>query len=83
VYKGEYSSCLSGSYQEFYGDGKIKVNGFYAGLLYTYKDTITVDDPVTNQKVDKVVTRSELRAEKTSHWEYYTETGELERKDDF
>jgi len=83
VYKGEFNTCLSGTWQEYYPDGKIKVNGFYAGLLYTYKDTVTVEDPVSGQQVGKVVTRSELRAEKTGHWEYYAESGELDRKEDY
>jgi antitoxin component YwqK of YwqJK toxin-antitoxin module len=83
LYKGEQLSCLSGSYQEYYPNGKLKVNGFYSGSAVSYKDSLTVDDPVSGKTMEKVVAHSELRAEKVSHWEYYTETGELDRKDDF
>ena len=83
VYKGDPGSCLSGTWQEFYPDGKLKVNGFYCGILYTYKDTVEVEDPVSGSKVVKVVTRSEMRSEKTGHWEYFTETGDLDKRDDY
>jgi len=83
IFKGQPASCLSGTWQEFHPNGLIKVNGFYSGTIYSYKDTVQVDDPVSDQKVPKVITHNEMRAEKMGHWEYYDEAGELERSEDF
>ncbi len=77
------STCLSGSYQEFYDDGKLKVNGFYASAKFQLKDTIVVDDPVTGKKVRTIEPISVYKPEKTGHWEYYSEDGELDKKEDF
>ena len=82
-YKGEISTCLSGSWQEYYTNGKLKINGFYCGNIITYKDTISVEDPVTSTSSQKEITHREIRSEKTGHWEYFTETGELEKAVDF
>lgn len=76
------ASCLSGTYQEYYNSGKLKVNGFYAGSLVTVRDTVTVTDPVTGQDVIKVINRKELAAVKTGHWEYFEENGDLEKKEE-
>ncbi len=82
-YKGEVSSCLSGTWQEYFTNGKLKINGFYCGTIFTYKDTINVDDPVTSSTIQKEITHREIRAEKVGHWEYFTEAGELEKSVDF
>jgi antitoxin component YwqK of YwqJK toxin-antitoxin module len=79
---GETYTCLSGSYQEFYQTGKLKVNGFYSANAIKVKDTIYVQDPVTLSTVSKVLTHNIYYPEKTGHWEYYTESGELDKKDD-
>lgn len=82
LYKGEPASCLSGTWQEFYASGRLKVSGFYSSVVYSYKDTITVEDPVTGNKVYKSVNHNDLKPEKTGRWEYYNESGELDRKED-
>lgn len=76
-------SCLSGTYQEFYKTGQIKVSGFYAAELFKIKDTLNVDDPVSGKTVAKIRTHNALKSEKFGHWEYYTETGELDKKQDY
>ena len=82
VYKGEPVTGLSGTYQEFFASGNLKVNGFYGSVVFSYKDTTYVEDPVSGNKVAKVIVHNDIRAEKMGHWEYYTEDGELERKED-
>ncbi len=76
------TSCLSGTYQEYYNSGKLKINGFYAGSLVTVHDTVTVADPVTGQDVIKVINRKKLTAVKSGRWEYFEENGDLEKKED-
>ena len=79
---GDMITCLSGTYQEYYANGKLKVSGFYSGDLVTRQDTMIITDPVDDKKVMKLAERKELVPEKTGHWEYYTETGELDKKED-
>lgn len=81
--KGEMSTGLSGTWQEFYSSGKLKVNGFYASNTVVYYDTLTVTDPVSGSEVRKAVKHRALNAEKTGHWEYFSEDGELDKKEDF
>ena len=80
--KGIKNSCLSGTYQEYYPNGKLKVNGFYAAVATTVHDTVIVEDPVENRKVEKVMSRKTYSPEKTGRWESYTENGELDKKED-
>lgn len=76
------STCLSGSYQEFYSSGKLKVNGFYGAERKKVSDTVEVEDPVSGSKIKKVVSQSVYKGEKTGTWEYYTEEGEVEKKEE-
>ena len=80
--KGVKNSCLSGSYQEFYQSVKLKVNGFYVAVSTTVHDTVVIEDPIENKKLEKVMSRKTYSPEKTGHWEYYTESGELDKKED-
>jgi MORN repeat protein len=80
---GVINSCLSGSFQEYYADGKLKVSGFYKCTLYTVKDTVIIEDPINDAKISKVITSTEYKPEKVGRWEYYTETGEVDKKEDF
>jgi len=79
---GETVSCLSGSYEEFYQNGKIKVHGLYLAAGSKVYDTLSVEDPVTMITVEKVVARYTYTPERTGHWEYYNENGEPEKNDD-
>ena len=79
---GDMITCLSGTYQEYYANGKLKVSGFYSSDLMSRQDTMIITDPVDDKKVMKLAERKELVPEKTGHWEYYTETGELDKKED-
>lgn len=81
--RGSTTYCLSGSWQEYYPDGKLKVNGYYSSTEMKAADTITVDDPITDQKVMKISARSEYNPVKVGTWEYYTETGELDKTEEF
>ena len=80
---GDVTSCLSGTYKEFFENGQLKINGFYSAALEKAADTMYVDDPVSGKTVVKYMQHNEYRPEKTSHWEYYTEDGELDKKDDY
>lgn len=80
--EGIISSCLSGTYQEYYSSGKLKVNGFYSATFKQVKDTVTVWDPVAHEDVIKESFHPAIVAEKSGHWEYYTEEGDLEKKDE-
>jgi len=80
---GEFFSCLSGTYKEYFENGQLKTNGFYSAALSKAFDTTYVDDPVSGKTVVKYTQRNEYYPEKTSHWDYYTEDGELDKKEDF
>jgi antitoxin component YwqK of YwqJK toxin-antitoxin module len=80
---GIVKTCLSGSYEEFFPDGKVKVNGYYAAVATDTKDTVTVEDPVTGEKTIAVSAVHSYKGVKTGHWEYYNEDGEIEKKEDF
>jgi antitoxin component YwqK of YwqJK toxin-antitoxin module len=80
---GSSSYCLSGSWQEFYQDGKLKVNGYYSANETKVKDTLIVEDPITEQKVSKVTTRAVYTPARSGTWEYYSESGELDKKEEF
>jgi antitoxin component YwqK of YwqJK toxin-antitoxin module len=79
----DVTTCLSGAYQEFYKTGQLKVNGFYSANLYKVKDTIKVEDPVSGTTVAKIRQHSSVKSEKFGQWEFYTETGELDKKQDY
>jgi antitoxin component YwqK of YwqJK toxin-antitoxin module len=75
--------CMAGTYQEFYENGFIKVNGLYKATIDDRnKDTAYVIDPITDKKVIKTTKGSKPRAEKAGAWEYYNDKGELEKKED-
>jgi antitoxin component YwqK of YwqJK toxin-antitoxin module len=76
------STCISGSYQEYYPDGKLKVNGYYSASLINVSDTQELTDPVTNNNVIKVSQRVKFKPVKAGHWEYFTESGDVEKKED-
>jgi antitoxin component YwqK of YwqJK toxin-antitoxin module len=80
--KGETYTCKSGSYQEYYASGKLKLSGFYSADLHKVKDTVVVEDPVSGERIQKILEKNKPTAEKTGRWEYYTEDGELEKKED-
>jgi len=81
--KDGLSSCMSGSYQEYYNNGKLKVNGFYAAERKKISDTIEIEDPVSGIKSRKIVSQSAYRSQKAGTWDYYTENGEFDKKEDF
>ncbi len=80
--KGVNSSCISGTYQEFYPGGKLKVSGFYSAVSQITTDTLTIEDPVEEKKIYKLQTHNIYVPEKIGRWEYYNESGELEKKED-
>ncbi|MCW3121978.1 MAG: repeat protein, partial [Flavipsychrobacter sp.] len=80
--KGTTSFCLTGTWEEFYSNGKLKVSGHYSAAETKVKDTLTVEDPITEQKVLKVSTRTQYGSVKSGVWEYYSENGELEKKEE-
>ncbi|MES2702976.1 MAG: hypothetical protein V4649_10070 [Bacteroidota bacterium] len=77
------STCYSGLYQEYYENGKLKVNGFYAAKMSEVADTVAVEDPVSGDTVTKVLKRSAYAAAKAGRWEYYNQEGEFTKKDEF
>jgi antitoxin component YwqK of YwqJK toxin-antitoxin module len=78
-----FSSCYSGAYQEFYENGKLKINGFYGARLTEVFDTVDVEDPVSGNTIHKTVGHNSYAAQKTGHWEYFSPEGELSKKEDF
>lgn len=78
---GTYT-CMSGEYHEYYENGQLKVTGFYMADRKRNADTVTVEDPVSGTRVSKKVFSSEYVPRKTGIWEYYTETGEADRKEE-
>jgi antitoxin component YwqK of YwqJK toxin-antitoxin module len=80
---GDITSCLSGSYQEYYQNGKLKINGFYSAAMVDETDTQVITDPVTGLEKTAITHHSEFKNAKVGPWEYYKETGELDRKVDY
>lgn len=75
--------CMAGSYQEYYENGQLKVNGFYKAVIdENSKDTVVVQDPMTGNDTKKIVKGTRPRPEKYGTWEYYGENGELTKKED-
>ncbi len=84
VDNGAYYYCMSGSYQEFYENGQLKTNGFYKATIdEKSKDTTEVIDPETEKTVRKITTGKRPRPEKYGTWEYFTDKGELSKKEEF
>lgn len=81
--EGSFASCYSGSYQEYYESGKLRANGFYAARMTEVFDTVDVEDPVSGEVVHKTISSTSYTAQKTGHWEYFTESGELNKKEDY
>jgi antitoxin component YwqK of YwqJK toxin-antitoxin module len=79
----ELITCMSGSYQEYYPTGKLKVSGFYAAEAHKTADTLLVEDPVSGETKKVVQKHNDLKPVKTGRWEYYTEEGELDKKEEF
>ncbi|MCF8450894.1 MAG: hypothetical protein K9G49_13560 [Taibaiella sp.] len=77
------NTCMSGEYLEYYNNGKLKVSGFYTALRNRTPDAQTVEDPVTGAKINKTVYKSVYTPRKTGIWEYYSESGEQEKREEF
>ncbi len=78
---GTYT-CMAGEYHEYYENGQLKVTGFYMADRRRNADTVMVEDPVSGTRVSKKVFTSEYVPRKTGTWEYFTETGEADRKEE-
>ncbi len=76
------NTCMSGEYREYYANGKLKTLGYYTADRNRYQDTLQVEDPLTGSKLVKTLYKSSYTPRKTGFWEYYTEEGELEKKED-
>ena len=81
--KDGITTCRAGEYLEYYSNGQIKVSGYYAADRTVSKDTLTVDDPVSGKAVTKTVSRSYYSSKKAGFWDYYSETGEPEKHEEF
>jgi antitoxin component YwqK of YwqJK toxin-antitoxin module len=80
--KDGMSTCMSGEYTEYYNDGSVKVSGYYAADRNKKTETTTVEDPVSSSTVTKTVSKSVYTPRKAGSWEYYNDSGELEKKED-
>lgn len=71
--------CMTGTYEEYYEDGHLKVSGLY----FVVNDTTTVPqyDPETSGVKPMIVNMPVSK--KTSKWLYYFPNGELDRKEDW
>jgi len=74
---GSITSCLSGSFMEYYKDGKLKTLGFYAAAPTKDVDTMEVTDPVSGTKHLMLQKTISYKPEKEGKWENYDENGEL------
>jgi len=83
-YEGYNFSCMAGGYEEFYDNGKLKITGIYgANLESNCMDTVSAVNPVSGMEEMKVVKTKCPLPVKIGTWEYYKESGELDRKEDF
>lgn len=71
-------SCVSGLYQEYYDNGKLKMEGFYAVNTDSAGfDSVSVTDPVTAVAyivLEKITVPS---PEKVGEWTFYDEAGKM------
>jgi hypothetical protein len=81
--KDGINTCMSGAYTEYYPDGKVKVTGFYAADRTRKRDSVIIEDPVTGATFRKTLSKSVYSPQKTGYWEYFDETGELEKREEF
>jgi len=83
IENGDNYYCMAGSYQEYYDNGQLKTNGFYKATIDDKsKDTTYVIDPETDKKVRNISSGKRPRPEKYGTWEYYTDKGELSKKEE-
>lgn len=76
------NTCMSGEYRAYYASGRLKTLGYYTADRNRYQDTLQVEDPLTGNKLVKTLYKSVYTPKKAGYWEYYTEEGELEKKED-
>lgn len=80
--KDGMTTCMSGEYFEYYNDGSVKVSGYYAADRNKKTETTSVEDPVTNNTVTKTISKSVYTPRKAGLWEYYSDSGEVEKKEE-
>ncbi|MBL7690572.1 MAG: hypothetical protein JNM41_03190 [Flavipsychrobacter sp.] len=81
--KDGITTCRSGEYLEYYSSGQIKVSGYYAADRMISKDTTTVEDPVSGKSITKTISKSFYSPKKAGFWDYYSESGEAEKHEEF
>ncbi len=81
--KDGMNTCISGEYKEYFPDGKLKISGFYSADRTRKTDSVIVEDPVSGKQLSKTVSKSVYTPRKAAYWEYYTEEGELEKREEF
>ena len=75
--------CMTGTYEEFFENGQLKLKGLYKAVLNEKgKDTVWVQDPETGKQIMKVVSINKARPEKFGTWEYFNERGELVKNEE-
>jgi antitoxin component YwqK of YwqJK toxin-antitoxin module len=77
------NTCISGEYREYYNTGRLKVCGFYTADRNRTRDTLSVEDPVSGNKVNKTLFRSVYTPRKAGFWEYFSESGESEKREEY
>jgi antitoxin component YwqK of YwqJK toxin-antitoxin module len=81
--EGESYYCMTGTYQEFFDNGQLKLSGLYKAVIDDRgKDTVYVEDPDTGKKTMKIMSSKRPRSERFGIWEYYNEKGELIKKEE-
>ena len=84
VENGANYFCMSGSFQDFFENGQIKTSGFYKATIDDKsKDTVIVEDPVSGRKFQKIEKGKNPHPEKFGTWEYFSDSGELLKKEEF
>ena len=71
--------CMTGSYQEYYDNGQIKINGFYMASI----DTATIERWEFGADDMKIVVVQKPFPKKNGIWTYYKKNGEIEKKEEY
>jgi len=74
--------CKGGSEQVYYSDGKLKEVHFFKAEPFEEQETIQVEDPETEKKVSRVITKPSFRPVPFGTWVYYNQDGSISKEED-
>lgn len=74
--------CKGGSEQVYYSNGKLKEERFYKAEPFEEQQTIEVEDPETEKKVPRTITKPSFRPVPFGIWVYYNQDGTVDREEE-